>query len=183
MPKTSNTREARAFIAVKGEPWIWAAYTDEASAAADLPAVLAQRPGRPYEVLTDWDTFTAEAEARHMTPAREISPREFFDMLECLPPMQWETRDGIERFCMCEFTYGRITEQFAQAGGRYLRKSVRFNDRSTYISAADFDATRDPLAHLDRIAAEQAAIHGPTLTAALADIAEADEADALPPNA
>jgi hypothetical protein len=140
MPKTYDTTAAQAFIACPGDHYIWAAYTDEQSAAADLPAVLADQPGKAYEVMTDWDAFTSAAQAKFMTPALEITEAEYWEALECLPPMQWKTAEGVERFCISEFTFGNITNQYAKKDGRYIAKAVRFNDLTTYINAADFAA-------------------------------------------
>lgn len=142
MGKTMNVKEMNAFIARPGDHYIWAAYTDADSAWADLFDVRKRQNDNAYIVMTDFDAFFDAAEAKFMTGPRLITQAEYWEALECLPPMQWHSEGGIERFCISEFTFNRITNQYAQMGDRYLTKPVKFNDRSTYITGADFEAAK-----------------------------------------
>ena len=80
--------------------------------------------------------YFAERESEYLAqPTEEIDSDRFFEMLGILPPMDWRTEGGIERFNMSEMEFGQITRQFARIGERYFSKFVRRGDRSTYIQA------------------------------------------------
>ncbi len=90
--------------------------------------------------IVSCDEYFAEREASYLSkPALEITEDAYHDALNILPPIGWTTADGVERFCMSEFTSGKITTQFATRGDRFMCRHVRWGDRSTYITAADFD--------------------------------------------
>lgn len=122
-------------------PWTLAA-TQEA-AETKLAALKLESPERweSGRILT-FDAYQIEHDARYLDqPARIIDAEEWEDMLGVLPPLQWHTTpDGVNVFCMSEFTSGRITTQYGRRNGQYRAKAVRFRDVKTYLTASDFDA-------------------------------------------
>lgn len=120
---------------------IWNLYATEATAYEALARLQAER-GDEFKdsrvmLFDDWNN---SQEGRYLDePLKEIDEEGYWYALEVLPPVQWTRENGIERFCMSEFTYGQITNQYATIKNgdfqRYFVKAVRFNDRSTYIDA------------------------------------------------
>jgi len=115
-------------------------YVSQEAAAADLVRLHAERPGEYDDaavmLFDDWEYRRSEA---LLSPGlNEIDSEAYWYALEVLPPLQWHEGDGVNRFCMSEFTSGNITNQYAtiKRNGveRFFVKPVRFNDRSTYIT-------------------------------------------------
>ena len=83
------------------------------------------------------DRFAMECEQVYLDrPIVEITAERFEDMLDCLPPLDWTRRDGVERFNCREMTYGAVTNQYARYGNRYFCRPVRHRDHATYLPAA-----------------------------------------------
>lgn len=55
----------------------------------------------------------------YRTAPVEISESQWLEALECLPPMRWERKLGVESFRCSEFYSGSITAIYACAGNRY----------------------------------------------------------------
>lgn len=53
-------------------------------------------------------------------PPVEITEARFIEMLEVLPPENWERAKNSESFKLCEHTCGMYTSIFARVGGRYF---------------------------------------------------------------
>lgn len=122
------------FIMRKGSqhPWSYAKTLEQAQVA--LAKVKAEYP-QDEAWLKDADEYMAEKEASYLSqPLQEITGEAWFYALEVLPPMQWHHSQGVELFCMSEFTDGNVTTQYAKAGERYFCKPVSFNRRETYIT-------------------------------------------------
>lgn len=88
-----------------------------------------------YEIM-DFETFhKREREAILSGPLESITEEQFNDMLDVLPPLRWETHNGIEEFCMREMWTGTYTTQYAHVHGtdEYYSKMVDCADRSTWI--------------------------------------------------
>lgn len=145
MAQTYNTQEITHFVAVPGDHHIWNAHDCEESAIETVEALKKEYPDRPYEVMTDLDAFHDAAQAKFLTPVERSNRVEFWNFLEMLPPLGWRTHNGIERFCMSEFTFGGVTTQFARMNheGRdiYARKPVLYHDSSTFITADEIRRT------------------------------------------
>ena len=89
-----------------------------------------------------FERFEAKVEARYLDqPIRETNSDDFHHMLEVIPPLDWRTIDGVERFNLSEMTYGRITQQWARCGERYFTRYARHGDRATYLTASALMAT------------------------------------------
>jgi len=85
--------------------------------------------------LIDPEEFLHRKEAEFLNqPVIEISAEKYDEMLNILPPLNWVRADGVERFNMCEFLSGPITNQYARVGDRYFTKPVRHGDKSTYMT-------------------------------------------------
>ena len=54
---------------------------------------------------------------------------EFFEMLECLPPMGWHCRNNKESFLMSELTCGAITQAFVRIDKDYYSGHVTTNTK------------------------------------------------------
>lgn len=77
-------------------------------------------------------------------PATSETVADWNEMLECLPPMDWEGGDGWSRFNMSEMTNGPITRQYLRVstphGIRAYSKYVSAYDRSTWMNPDDYRA-------------------------------------------
>ncbi|EFX60712.1 hypothetical protein DAPPUDRAFT_275971 [Daphnia pulex] len=70
---------------------------------------------RGTEILvTDLETFTALKEESCKTEPKRIEEDDFFEALECLPPMRYGHHLGLETFRFTEFLSGRITTIYAR---------------------------------------------------------------------
>lgn len=87
-----------------------------------------------FEVVTYEEYVARQREYYLSGPVLESTEESFNDMLNLLPPLYWRTVDGVEMFCMSEFICGAYTTQYARVGDKYYRKTVDYNDRSTWIN-------------------------------------------------
>ncbi len=78
----------------------------------------------PLVTLGEFDEIAAEIESLLKTVPVEISEERYNDMLEVLPPEDWQRTGYGDSFKLCERTSGRITSIFARVGTRYFS----FND-------------------------------------------------------
>jgi hypothetical protein len=129
-------------IIERGSEWPWCLAKGADGAADKLQSLIAEHGFERWagaQVMT-YDDYAAQHDARYLdAPPQVITADDFEEALGCLPPMQWHTTpDGVNVFCMSEFTSGRITTQYGRRNGAYRMRSVRFGDRSTYLRAADF---------------------------------------------
>lgn len=125
---------------------MWNYYrTREAAEAAAHD--LRDKRGKPYEVET-FDEFDKRTRALWLSdvPLQEITADFYDQMLNVLPPMY---RSGAMGFFMCEFTSGRITNQFVMhrtsefSEPRYYVKAVDITDRETWITPDKIAALAD----------------------------------------
>jgi hypothetical protein len=124
-------------------PTIWNFYPTIEAAAAAAPEVNA-REGADYHPMT-YDEFEAAHNAHWLAGGlQEITAEQWHEALNVLPPMRWEHKDGVERFCMSEMLTGSITAQYAEFCGRYFMRNVNVADRSTYITGAEVVAFINP---------------------------------------
>ena len=106
------------------------------SARALIPPDSLFGPADGYEVIPVAEFF-ARQDAFYLGQAiEEITPEEYTEKLEILPPLQWLRVGGIERFLMCEFLEGNFTRQYAKFGSRCFMKIVDAYRPSTWIDAA-----------------------------------------------
>lgn len=89
-------------------------------------------------VVTDIEGFqNLQASFYLSKPAVEITKDRYYEMLDVLPPMNYVTRNGVTEFCLCEFTSGSFTSQFAydKKTGKYWEKTVDALDPKTWLDA------------------------------------------------
>ena len=113
---------------------------EAAIAALNDPSVsvlsyYSRNPGACVEVMTWGEYRKIEHEFWLTPPPKEIDEEAWDDALGCLPPMDWHTVDGVERFLMSEFTTGSFTAQYARFRGRCFVKTVDARDKGTWITA------------------------------------------------
>lgn len=71
----------------------------------------------PTVVLGDLDAVVAEKEKMMRTEPDSITENDFWDALECLPPLDWQHTGSIgESFKLVERTSGRMTRIYARIG-------------------------------------------------------------------
>ena len=69
---------------------------------------------------------------------QSLSLSQYNELFETLPPMEAGFRDGMEYFLFAERLTDTITAMYACKGKQCLTKHVDINDRSTWITSADF---------------------------------------------
>ena len=84
----------------------------------------------PLMMIVDADQAIAWIADYYSSEPQEIESRIFFDMLECLPPIDWRNFGGGESFKMSERITGNITAIYARIGDRYF--SFNADIRSTH---------------------------------------------------
>lgn len=89
-----------------------------------------------YKVMSYEEFVKLERESILNLPIEEITEQKFNEMLDCLPPIGWVTRNDVEMFCMREFWTGSYTNQYAKDNrtGKYYTKLVDFKDQNTWIN-------------------------------------------------
>jgi len=56
---------------------------------------------------------------KYNKPWLKITEEKFMEMLEILPPLKWNTTNGVEMFAMSEFDEGTYTGHYAHYKGKY----------------------------------------------------------------
>lgn len=77
-------------------------------------------------------------------PLEEITEERYFEMLECLPPLDWQMLGKLERFNLMEMTVGSVTGSFVRyrtdSGHRYFTRQVDRIKSDTFITAEEIEA-------------------------------------------
>ncbi|EDW9825518.1 hypothetical protein GTR05_004746 [Salmonella enterica] len=73
-----------------------------------------------WELITVEEACARFSEANYQ-PVTEITEERFTDMLEVLPPLDWQGTPDSQSFKMMEMYSGNITDIFAQVGPRYFQ--------------------------------------------------------------
>lgn len=73
-------------------------------------------------------------------PLREIEEDAFQEALDVLPPLKWETVDGVERFMLGEAFESTFYHQYAKKDGRFFARLANAADPTTWIGADEIDA-------------------------------------------
>jgi hypothetical protein len=94
-------------------------------------------PKRLYEPMA-YEKYKAKERDLYLSrPAEPISHERFDEMLEVLPPKNWENKGDFESFLMIEHWSGPYTQQYARRGkgddANYWTKLVDSTDRSTWM--------------------------------------------------
>ena len=82
--------------------------------------------------IGELETVVAQKEAMQISEPIEISEEVYVEMLEVLPPDDWQRDSSGSSFKMCEHLSGRITAVYAFVNGRHFT----FNDVATLGHAA-----------------------------------------------
>jgi hypothetical protein len=96
------------------------------------------------ELMTYDEFLKRQAKEFADKPVVIVSKSNWWDALECLPPVRWHDRDGMNVFFMSEFYTGSYTTMYvkveAPCGARsqttYASKTVDIEDESTWITRA-----------------------------------------------
>lgn len=86
----------------------------------------------PGVLVGDSEAVEREREAALRTDPEACTEEQFFEALECLPPMDWTRAGGGESFKMVERLSGRMTRIYARTGSTYWS----FTDRDDMTHAA-----------------------------------------------
>ncbi|MBV7542012.1 hypothetical protein [Acidovorax sp. sic0104] len=100
-------------------------------------------------LVTDLEAFTAMKEESYKSEPQRIDQSDFFNALECLPPMRWGNHLGLETFRFSEFLSGRITTIYAREPSGACWK---FND----VATLSHEMVRDKIAAASEKAATPA---------------------------
>lgn len=112
---------------------VYDAHPFHKTARRTLPAAIKDY-GVPCRIM-DLDRWIELRQTKAVNvPPIEITEEEYEEALNCLPPMQWERESNISRFCMSEFTFASVTQQYSKYKGRYYTKPVIYRRRNTYIT-------------------------------------------------
>ncbi len=86
----------------------------------------------PGITIGDSDDVEREREARMRTEPQACTEEQFWEALECLPPLDWQRKAGGESFKIVERLSGRMTHIYARSGTTYWS----FVDRDDMTHAA-----------------------------------------------
>ena len=67
-------------------------------------------------------------------PIYEVTKEEWWEQLECLPPLNWRSFNGFSEFFMPEFTEACYTGNYIKYKDRYFCKTVNYYDQSKWLS-------------------------------------------------
>lgn len=96
---------------------------------------LEQKYGAPVTIMT-WDEYDKQHQALFIAPPSEITKDEYWQMLEVLPPDDWQQDSDTESFKMCEHMTGPITGIYARIGERYFAMMDNCHMKHAAIIAA-----------------------------------------------
>lgn len=82
-----------------------------------LEEIRARYPDAEYIIFDDAIKISEE---KHRLPVREITEKDFWEMLEVLPPAGWKQEPNCESFKLSERWSGNITDIYARIGERYF---------------------------------------------------------------
>jgi hypothetical protein len=80
----------------------------------------------PGVQLGELGPVSAASDDAFRCPPQPISEERFIEMLEVLPPEDWQGADGAESFKLSERTSGSITAIFCRIGNRYFELQDSF---------------------------------------------------------
>ena len=122
----------------KVNSWVWDFYPTKESAEQKCAELNEISNKKTYFVGTYADVTQMEKEKYLTGKVNNVTKEIFHEMLEILPPLQWENNGVFECFCMSEFLISNYTEQYGHFNDKYISKTVDFYDKSTYITIEDF---------------------------------------------
>lgn len=95
-------------------------------------------PENTGKICVSWDDALKQIHQREeelfITPWKEITEKEYDEMLNVLPPHKWKTVDGVNIFQMSEFTISDITSHYVYFHGKYYTAGRRIS--TTYETIA-----------------------------------------------
>lgn len=88
-----------------------------------------------YEMMTFDEYLLRQKKAMVSGEVKEVTKEDFYEALNCLPPLKWCTKSNIEMFCIREMYTGTYTTQygFNLVDGKYYSTMVDVTDETTWI--------------------------------------------------
>lgn len=123
----------------------WNLYADQGEAEGVLTSDTEGRIAAHFypgtAAVMHYDEFKAAQKAEMIADAQleEINEERYKRALGELPPMKWETVEGVERFLHAEYAMVPYTYQYAAKDGRYFASLVDATDPETWITASKID--------------------------------------------
>lgn len=68
----------------------------------------------------EWNEFEKKVEIATVTQPREITEEDYFEALNCLPPLNWTKTGGFECFHMSEFTTSYYTGTYVHYKDKFF---------------------------------------------------------------
>lgn len=89
------------------------------------------------EVFNCWEdvapVIEAADNAKYVGEWKAITHRDYWDALECLPPMLWRKGSGCESFFICEATTSNIHSCYIEMGDKYYTAMRRTSLKHTHL--------------------------------------------------
>lgn len=96
----------------------------------DLETLRIRYPGTE---IGDYEKIAAMSRAAFILGPEKITERQFFEMLEVLPPVSWVNHGDTESFKMAERTYADITGIYCRIGEKYFYMSDSITTSHEFI--------------------------------------------------
>ena len=130
------------------------AFEANASSAKHAPS---DEQALRYEAMSMGEYREAERAYWLSRPLEEIEPAEFHKLLNGNVPIEWEFRDGVQRFSLPVPKQGSFYQHLAELNGRCFQRFCDIYDPKTFITAAEIAAHCAPegQGHAARIEGEQ----------------------------
>jgi len=105
------------------------------STREEAEKVMIEKEEEGYNVIMSYTEFQELQKKEYCSNTTEITEKEFFEVFECLPPLQYtKLSDDDFYFLMSEYLTGDITAQYLKKDGCYYVKNVVVGDSTTYIN-------------------------------------------------
>lgn len=88
-----------------------------------------------YEMMTFDEYLSRQKKAMVSGEVKEVTKEDFYEALDCLPPLKWCTKSNVEMFCIREMYTGTYTTQYAfnLVNSKYYCAMVDITDEATWI--------------------------------------------------
>lgn len=88
-----------------------------------------------YEMMTFEEYLSRQKKTMVSGEVKEVTKEDFYEALNCLPPLKWCTKSNIEMFCMREMYTGTYTTQYGYnlVNNKYYSTMVDITDETTWI--------------------------------------------------
>ena len=107
----------------RGEKYIHTSLTEDLKclySGMDLATLKQEYPnGEIMDLDQACDMIEEALATTYSKPWIEISKEDWWDALECLPPLRWQKIQGVEFFQMSEMMHSHYTAHYARINGKY----------------------------------------------------------------